>query len=87
MQQEMIREIEAGNPRFLIYVNIPTSWLVRPQSEKKIFSWFYKYAWKYYDLVGVIDVGFNKTVYRWQEQAARYTPKSPYWLAVYRRKK
>jgi hypothetical protein len=86
MQQEMIREIEAGNPRFLIYVNIPTSWLVRPRSEKKIFTWFYEYAWKNYDLVGVIDIGFDRTVYRWFQQASNYRPKSPYWLTIHRRK-
>jgi hypothetical protein len=86
MQQEMIREIEAGNPRFLIYVNVPTSWLVRPQSEKKIFTWFYSYTWKHYDLVGVIDIGFDRTVYRWFQQASNYRPKSPYWLTIHRRK-
>jgi hypothetical protein len=86
MQQEMIREIEAGNPRFLIYVNIPTSWLVRPQSEKKIFTWFYSYTWTHYDLVGVIDIGFDRTVYRWFQQASNYRPKSPYWLTIHRRK-
>jgi hypothetical protein len=86
MQQEMIREIEAGKPRFLIYVNVPTSWLVRPRSEKKIFTWFYEYAWKYYDLVGVTDIGFDRTVYRWFQQASGYRPKSPYWLTIHRRK-
>lgn len=86
MQQEMIHEIETGNPRFLIYVNVPTSWLVRPRSEKKILTWFYEYAWKHYDLVGVVDIGFDRTVYRWFEQASNYRPKSPYWLTIHRRR-
>lgn len=31
MQKEMIGEIEAAKPRYLVFVNIFTSWLAYPQ--------------------------------------------------------
>ena len=71
MQEEMIQQIETAKPKFLIFVNVFTSWLTQPTSEKMIFDWFQKYQEKYYRLIGVIDIG--------------YTPRSEYWLAVFKR--
>jgi len=84
MQEEMIRQIEAAKPKFLIFVN---DWVVQPTSEKMILNWFQEYQEKYYRLVGVIDmVSTNQTIYRWDENAVGYTPRSPYcWLTVLKR--
>ena len=87
MQEEMIQQIEAAKPRFLILVNVPTSWLVRLTSKKLIFDWFDQYHQQYYKLVGVIDiVSMNQTIYRWNENAVGYTPRSQCWLSVFERK-
>jgi MFS family permease len=84
MQEEMIRQIEAAKPKFLIFVN---DWVVKPTSEKMILNWFQEYQEKYYRLVGVIDmVSTNQTIYRWNEDAVDYTPRSPHcWLTVLKR--
>jgi hypothetical protein len=85
MQEEMIRQIEAAKPKFLIFVK-GLSWAVQPTSEKMIFNWFQKYQEEYYRLVGVIDiVSTNQTIYRWNEDAVDYTPRSIYWLVVLKR--
>jgi hypothetical protein len=87
MQKEMIQQIEAAKPKFLIFVNVPTSWLVRPTSEKLIFEWFVQYHRQYYRLVGVIDiVSTSPTIYRWDENAIDYSPRSEYWLSVFERR-
>ena len=87
MQKEMIQQIEAAKPKFLIFVNVPTSWLARPTSEKLIFDWFKQYHQQYYRLVGVVDIiSTDQTIYRWNENAVEYTPRSKYWLAVFERK-
>ena len=86
MQEEMIGEIETASPKFLIFVNVPTSWLLRPDSEQMIFKWFQQYQQKYYQLVGIIDIlGMDKTLYRWGKDASTYSPRSMYWLAVFQR--
>src|SRR5206468_3959543 len=39
MQDEMIREIETARPKFVVLVNVSTSWLVSRESATKIFRW------------------------------------------------
>lgn len=86
MQQEMILEIESVQPRFLIFVSVSTSWLVKPDSEKMIFTWFNQYQKKYYRRVGIIDILLGQpTVYRWGQESLGYSPRSKYWLAVFER--
>jgi hypothetical protein len=46
MQKEMAEEIEKANPKYLFFVNIPTSWLVNVRSERYIFNWFEEYRKK-----------------------------------------
>ena len=86
MQEEMIREIEAASPEFLIIVNISSSWLERPGSNRTIFYWADSYALRYYHLVGFVDIVKSKqTVYRWHERAAGYSPISENNVLIYRR--
>ncbi len=87
MQEEMIAEIEAANPKFLVFMNIPTSWLVRPKSDRTLFDWFGRYHQEYYEVAGIADIlGSAPTVYRWNEDAANYAPRSPCWVGIYKRK-
>jgi len=87
MQQEMIREVELARPKFLIFVNISTSWLLKPYSNELIFNWFEQYHKKYYDLVGIVDIlSPEKTMYYWGDEALEYQPLSQYWLTVYQEK-
>jgi len=86
MQAEMIREIEAGNPRFVVFVRVWSSWLIRPESDQTIFRWFDEYQ-KRFERVGVIDIlSPGQTRYLWGEAAAAYTPVTDRWIAVYERR-
>jgi hypothetical protein len=76
MQQEMIREIEANKPEYLIYVNTPISWLRRAESETALFDWFKNYQGNY-SMAGIIEIfPGSKTKYLWDEQAQNYSPQS-----------
>ena len=86
MQQEMIRQIESARPKFLVFVNVDKSWLIRQKSENLIFEWFKQYQQEYYTPVGIIDIISEKqTIYRWGEEALQYSPRSKYWLVVLQR--
>jgi hypothetical protein len=86
MQEEMIREIEAGRPSYMVFVNVPTSWIVRKNSSRRIFEWFDRYSRDGFRLRGVIDiVSAEHTEYRWNGDAQAYRPASPFWCAVFRR--
>jgi len=87
MHQEMIQEIESAKPLFIVFTNFPTSWMIKPESEKLIFSWFEQYQREYYQLEGMVEIlSPEKTLYLWGKDAIGYSPRSPYWIAVYKRK-
>jgi hypothetical protein len=86
MQEQMIKEVESAGPKFLVFVNVSTSWLARPDSEKMIFEWLAQYTDKYYRKVGIIDIISQElTVYRWGRECEDYGPRSSHWVAVLQR--
>jgi hypothetical protein len=86
MQEEMIAQIETANPEFVIFVNNPKSWLVRPNSVKKIFEWCPPYLSARYEVVGIADIIANRpTIWRWGNQAANYKPVSSTVVVLKRR--
>jgi hypothetical protein len=86
MQKEMIEEIEAASPEFVVFMNDSSSWLQRPESEMLILKWFKQYQQKYYHLIGVVDIMRpTGSVYRWNQGAIGYSPQSENWIHVFRR--
>lgn len=84
MQKEMIHEIESIKPKFLIFINIITSWLKGPDSNPLVFEWFNSYRANHYKLVGLADLLNEKTIYYWTPNI-KDNPKSPLWIAVFER--
>ncbi|MBI2206449.1 MAG: glycosyltransferase family 39 protein [Candidatus Rokubacteria bacterium] len=86
MQRDMIRELEAARPKYLVFVNLRASWLATPASDSTLARWFDRY-WRDFDRVGVADiVSRDVTRYVWDDAARDYTPQSSIWLAVFRRR-
>jgi len=85
MQKEMAEEIERAKPKYLVFVNIYTSWLANVRSERYVLEWLRVYLKKEFSLVGVVDIlSSDRTEYRWDSEAANYAPRSPYFLCVYK---
>jgi len=87
MQHEMIREIESVEPRFIVYVNIWTTFLRRPWSEPLIFQWLEYYLKDYYQKTGLVEIVSERhTEYFWGDDAKNYIPKSNEWFGIFERK-
>lgn len=86
MQSEMISQIEAARPEYLVYVDVFFSWFPRPDSDKTILSWSTKYVQDHYERVGVVDMGRTTTEYYWDDAAKTYQPQSSNRVEVFRRK-
>jgi hypothetical protein len=84
MQEEFIAEIEAASPRYMVYVQIFTSWLQRPNSHPRLREWFQRFQ-SNYRVVGLADIHPNETRYHWKPHL-RWPPQSAAWLAVLERK-
>lgn len=85
MQQEMISEIEAARPQFLVLVDVPISWLMQAHSDTTIFSWVEKYVDSQYERVGIADIG-EATEYHWGDEVRHYRPQSKWTVSVFKRK-
>lgn len=86
MQREMIQQIEAADPKVVVFVRVSTSWLFRPESDMTLLKWFVEYRKKFVR-VGFVDiVSPELTTYRWGHEALNYTPQSDVWLEVFERK-
>jgi hypothetical protein len=86
MQEELIAQVERSRPGILLFVNVPWSWLVRPESDMSVIDWFFEYRQREgYELAGIVDiVSMTETVWRWGPDAAGYTPASKSFIEVWR---
>ena len=85
MQREVISEIEAARPGFIVFVNVPTSWLVNPRSVQLLFAWADRYLATYYRLIGRVDIGSDRTDYSFADQPGDLEGSMTAGLLIYRR--
>jgi hypothetical protein len=83
LQETMAREIEEAEPKFVVFVDVSTSWLDDPESDRFIFNWANKFT-RNYRLEGVADIRAEGSRYVWGPDAMTFPAQSPY-LSVYRR--
>jgi hypothetical protein len=86
MQREMIQEIEAARPKYLVYVKEDYSWLERENSEKLIFNWVRKYSAENFMLVGLVDIASEKIDYYFPPPEKPASIRSSRYLLIYERK-
>lgn len=87
MQMQMIREIEAARPGYVVVVNVAASWMIQSSSIKSVLEWGERYVENLYDPVGVIDIiDPETTYYLWGDKAAGYTPVAGTFVTVFKRK-
>ncbi len=85
MQQEMMREIETAQPKFLVLVVVNKSWLAGPDSDQSIFRWAVRYCGANYEEVGLINISDGGTDYYLAGRPANVTPTAEH-ILIYRRK-
>jgi len=67
-QQQMIREVEAAHPKYVVFVNLKASWLPPPNADMTVANWFVDYQARQLKLVGLVEVDrANRITYRWDE--------------------
>ena len=82
----MISEIEKNKPLFLVFCNIPFSWLSKPDSPKRIFEWYGKYSQENYNVVGLVDIPDQGPSSIYWGQDAQRNPKNKNCVWVFKRK-
>jgi Dolichyl-phosphate-mannose-protein mannosyltransferase len=85
MQEEMIHEIEAARPRFLVLVVMSKSWSTGPDSDQTIFRWADRYCEAEYEEIGLINISDGGTDYYFSNRPAGVPPAADH-ILIYRRK-
>jgi hypothetical protein len=88
MQREMRKQIEDAKPKYVVFVNVRTSWLTRPGSHREILDWAPLFTASHYDQVGLIEIDLTGSKIRWNEavKGLSLPGQDKTWLSVYRRK-
>jgi len=85
MQLDMINEIEAARPEYLVWVGFYNSWLLWPTSDQTLSQWATKYIHNYYARVGVVDTTGGQIVCVWDQDAATYGGPYGNYITIYKR--
>ena len=81
MQREMISQIEANKPKYIVFVNIFHSWIVWPDSKRLIFDWVGSYVLSHYRQVGLVEILYpEQTLYHWDSVAKPSNPDN--WIFI-----
>lgn len=87
MQQELIGEIEAANPRLIVLIKNRDSWARWPGAEAYIFDWMDKTLTpEKYKRIVVADIFKDKTIYLFNQDAESYKPKSKVQVHIFGKK-
>ena len=85
MQEEMVAGIEAAEPKLLVFVNLPTSWLATEESDQFVLEWAQRYWNAHYRRVGVVELGPDPPPgQRWGDHVA--APRGRAWIGVFERR-
>lgn len=88
MQEQMIRQIEANPPRFVVMVNNNDSWLAGPYSDPFIFGWINGFLAGRYRVQGTVESypGLPAFEIHWGKDAAAHQMRAPLQTIVLERK-
>jgi hypothetical protein len=86
MQREMMQQIEAAKPAFLLLVNVGLSWGASTKSDLTIMDWAVAYAGKYYNVAGKVWMLPDRTEYIWGREASTRTFDTPMRVTILQRK-
>jgi 4-amino-4-deoxy-L-arabinose transferase-like glycosyltransferase len=85
-QEQMIREIEAARPRYVVLVLMKMSWLETPKSDPTLMQWFERYQAKNLKLVGIVERDRpTHSRFRWNETELRQSKNARPVILVYKR--
>ena len=85
-QREMIAEIEAAKPLFLVKVMVSSSWLNWPGADNTLHDWSDRYPRQFYERIGSVYIYPTYADYVWGEAARNEKNDTPFLVDVYRRK-
>jgi hypothetical protein len=86
-QKQMIEEVEADRPKYVVFVNLKASWLPPPEADMTVANWFIDYQSRQLKLVGLVEVDpANHVTYRWAPADLTPNPNVRTVMTIYERR-
>jgi hypothetical protein len=89
MQREMIAQIEAARPEYLVFVKTRTSWGSTPYSLRgkgaAVITWAAKFMDEFYEPIGLVNVMQPDSEYYWEKDALAHQPSAEF-IGILKRK-
>ena len=86
LQREFIADLEAAPPAVIVVFHHPTSLLVQPGADRRVFEWIPTFVAGRYRMIGVADqIDPHPTNYVWDEAARSYQVRSRHFAQVFER--
>lgn len=87
MQQQMIAEVEASRPAYLVYFNDPSSWLTTVGSSRltPFLNWANGYVKANYERVGLVELADPQSTFLWGDDAKSAHSQAQSMISVFRR--
>jgi hypothetical protein len=86
MQRELISDIEAAQPKYLVFVGVPASWLINREAPQVLFERVDSYLDHNYLLEGTVDIDMERTIYNFDQATVNADLRTNASLHIYRRK-
>jgi hypothetical protein len=86
MQREFMNDVETLKPRFLVLVQVGTSWMPWPKETEPFMDWIKQYPGQFYDLIGLAEVDQTESAYFWDRDSMAKHMSTPTSVLLFRRK-
>jgi hypothetical protein len=86
MQREFTNDVETLKPRFLVLVQVGTSWMPWPKATEPFMDWIKRYPGQFYDLIGLAEVDQTNSAYFWDREGMARHMNTPTSILLFRRK-
>jgi hypothetical protein len=85
-QREMMGEIEAAKPQYVVLVMVSSSWLNWPGADNTFANWGEAYIRGFYEQAGVVYIYPTHTDYVWGGETAKERSDTDFVVVLYKRK-
>jgi Dolichyl-phosphate-mannose-protein mannosyltransferase len=86
MQREFMNDVETLKPRFLVLVQVGTSWMPWPKATEPFMDWIKGYPFQFYDLAGLAEVDQTNSAYFWDRESIAKHMSTPTSVLLFRRR-
>lgn len=85
-RKEYLEMLQDNEAKYAVVVVHPFSWLASTPESQAFFSSTFRHVNSNYNRIGIIDMVGGQSIYKWEQEAVNYQPKSKNFVSIYERR-